>query len=419
VIRTHVSKQLELEQAKAYVVEHVRYTYACSVCRDGSQVITTPKPPAPIDKSPFGASVLAWIVSAKFERHLPTYRHQEMLVAPLGLWLSRPHLAKLLWRTALSLKPLAAQLLVEILKSYILQADETPARYLGKTGGGSALGYLFGYAGDAEHRFLYYDYRPTRNREGPCELLANYCGLLQSDGHSAYEALVKEHPERLTPVGCWMHTRRRFDEALVTTSHPLAAASLAAIQRLYDVDDQARSLLPSDRAALHGRQSRAIVDQLFASWEEARPGLRPTTKLFEAIRYALNRRPELTRFFDDGRIPLDTGHLERAIRPVAIGRKNYLFFGSLRGGQTAATLYSVVQSARLYQLDVTVYLTDVLRRLPAIDPNNVQAIRPLLPDQWAAANPRHILASREAELKQAADRRRQRRTQRRTSMAIR
>ncbi len=419
VIRTHISRQLELEQAKAYVVEHVRYTYACSACRDGSQVVTTPKPLAPIDKSPFGASLLAWIVSAKFERHLPTYRHQEMLVAPLGLWLSRPHLAKLLSGTALCLKPLAAQLLVEILKSHILQADETPARYLGKLGGGSAQGYLFGYAGDAEHRFLYYDFRPTRNREGPRELLANYCGLLQSDGHSAYEALVKEHPDRLTPVGCWMHARRRFDEALVTTSHPLAAESLAAIQRLYDVDEQARSLPPGDRAALHIRQTRAIVDQLFARWDEARPGLRPTTKLFEAIRYALHRRADLTRFFDDGRIPLDTGHLERAIRPVAIGRKNFLFFGSFRGGQTAATLYSVVQSARLHQLDVTAYLTDVLRRLPAIDPNDVHGIRTLLPDQWAAANPGHILVSRDAELKQAADRRRQRRAQRRTAMSIR
>lgn len=419
VIRTHVSKQLELEQAKAYVIEHVRYTYACSSCRDGSQVVTTAKPPAPIDKSPFGASVLAWIVSSKFERHLPTYRHQEMLVAPLGLWLSRPHLAKLLWGTALCLKPLAAQLLAEILQSFILQADETPARYLGKPEGGSALGYLFGYAGDDVHRFLYYDYRPTRNRDGPREVLANYRGLLQTDGHSAYEALVKEHPERLTAVGCWMHTRRGFDEALATTSHPLAAQSLAAIQRLYDVDDQAKPLLAKERAALHGRQSRPIVERLFESWEEALPGLLPKTKLAEAIRYALNRREELTRFFDDGRIQLDTGHLERSIRPVAIGRKNYLFFGSLRGGQTAATLYSVVQSARLYQLDVTAYLTDVLRRLPAIEPTDAQAIRPLLPDQWAASNPGHVHASREAELKQAAERRRKCRSQRRSPMAIR
>jgi hypothetical protein len=139
--------------------------------------------------------------------------------------------------------------------------------------------------------------------------------------------------------------------------------------------------------------------------------------LAEAIGYALNRRAELTRFFDDGRIPLDTGHLERSIRPVAIGRKNFLFFGSLRGGQTAATLYSVVQSARLYHLDVTAYLTDVLRRLPAILPTDSAAIRPLLPDQWAQAHSEHIHASRDEELRADNARRNKRRAKRRLAIA--
>ena len=164
VIGTRVTKQIELEAAKAYVVEHVRYTYACRGCRSGDQVVTTAKPPAPIDKSPFGASLLAWIVSAKFERHLPTYRHQEMLVAPLGLWLSRGLLWKLLAGTARCLKPLAAQLLREILASYVVQADETPVRYLGEEPGKSSQGYLFGYAGDAEHRFFEKWSGPGSNR---------------------------------------------------------------------------------------------------------------------------------------------------------------------------------------------------------------------------------------------------------------
>ena len=161
------------------------------------------------------------------------------------------------------------------------------------------------------------------------------------------------------------------------------------------------------------------MDRLFASWDEALPTLRPTTKLAEAIGYALNRRAELTRFFDDGRIQLDTGHLERSLRPVAIGRKNYLFFGSLRGGQTAATLYSVVQSARLYHLDVTAYLTDVLRQLPAMLPTDTDAIRPLLPDHWAKSHPEHILASRDQELQAATARRRRTHAKRRAAMAVR
>ena len=149
------------------------------------------------------------------------------------------------------------------------------------------------------------------------------------------------------------------------------------------------------------------------------PTLRPSTKLAEAIAYAASRQTELTRFFDDGRIQLDTGHLERSIRPVAIGRKNYLFFGSLRGGQTAAMLYSVVQSARLYHLDVTAYLTDILRRLPAILPTDTAAIRALLPDEWAKSHPQHILASRDQELQAATARRRITRARRRATMAVR
>jgi transposase len=419
IINTHITKQIELEQAKAYVVEHVRYTYACSTCRAGDQVVTTEKPPAPIDKSPFGASVLAWIVSAKFERHLPTYRHQEMLVGPLGLWLSRPLLWKLLAGTALCLKALAARLLEEILKSYVVQADETPVRYLGDERGESLLGYLFAYGGDLEHRFLYYDFQPNRSRDGPRQVLAPYQGVLQTDGYSAYESLVTEFSDRLTAAGCWMHARRGFDEALATTSHPLAAETLARIQLLYDIDDRTKSLSFDDRRALHERESRPLVERLFASWDEALPTLRPTARLAEAIAYALNRRAELTRFFDDGRIQLDTGHLERSLRPVAIGRKNFLFFGSLRGGQAAATLYSVVQSARLYHLDVIAYLTDVLRRLPAIQPTDTEAIRPLLPDLWAKSHPEHILASRDEELQAAAARRRRHRARRRAAMAMR
>jgi hypothetical protein len=122
------------------------------------------------------------------------------------------------------------------------------------------------------------------------------------------------------------------------------------------------------------------------------------------------------RFLDDGRIPLDTGHLERSLRPVAVGRKNHLFYGSLRGGQTAATLYSVVQSARLYHLDVPAYLTNVLRELPAILPTNIAAIRSLLPDQWANAHPDHIHASRDEELRQDNARRQRRRAKRRPTI---
>ena len=193
VIGEHVTRQLELKPAEAYVVEHVRYTYACAKCRDGQQVITTSKPPAAIEKSPFGASVLAWMVSAKFERHLPLYRQQEMLLPIVKRWLSRSLLCKLMRGTARALQPLADRLLQEILLSFVTQADETPVRYLPGLAGKSSLGYLFGYAGDDAHPFVWYDFRASRSREGPCEVLAGYRGFLQTDGYSAYESLAASY----------------------------------------------------------------------------------------------------------------------------------------------------------------------------------------------------------------------------------
>ena len=178
---------------------------------------------------PFGASVLAWIVSAKFERHLPTYRHQEMLLEPLGMWLSRPLLCQLLKGCARALKPLAERLLKEILLSYVVQADETPVRYLGGAPGKASFGYLFGYGGDADHRYLWYDFRQRRNRDGPREVLGDFRGVLQTDGFSAYESLVTDSQGRLTAAACWMHARRGFDEARYTTSQAIVEETLGAL----------------------------------------------------------------------------------------------------------------------------------------------------------------------------------------------
>lgn len=415
-INTLVTRQIEIDRAKARIEEHVRYTYACPKCREGSQMLTTSKPPTPLEKSPFGASVLAWIISAKYERHLPTYRHQEMLLEPLGLWLSRPLLANLLQGSARVLRPLAECGLREILRSYVIQADETIVKYLGGEKGKASTGYLFGYAGDIEHPLLYYDYRPSRCHAGPAEILANYQGVLLTDGFSGYESLVHESQGRLRAAACWMHARREFDEARATTSHPLVEETLARIGLLYDIEDRAKLLAHDERRVLRERESRPLVDKFLARLDAERAQLRPTSQLAKAVQYSLNRRVELLRFLDDGRIELDTGLLERSLRGPALGRKNFLFFGSLSGGRTAATLYSVVQSAKLYHLDVTAYLTDILLRLPEILPTNESALRELLPDRWAATHPKNVLQARQQESLAALEQRRHRRAQRRLEM---
>jgi hypothetical protein len=195
VINTLVTRQIEIERAKAYIEEHVRYTYACAQCRDGSQMQTTAKPPTPHN----------------IPAQAPTKR--------------------------------------------------------GKV-------HLFGYAGDAEHRFLFYDYRASRSRAGPAEILANYQGVLLSDGFSGYEALVQESQERLRAAACWMHARREFDEARATTSHPLVEETLARIRLLYDLEDRAKSLPHEERRILREREAGPLVERIFASLE-AEAGQRP------------------------------------------------------------------------------------------------------------------------------------------------
>jgi transposase len=413
VIQTRVTEQLEIEPPKAYVVQHVRYTYACPSCREGDQVVTTQKPPPAVEKSPFGASLLAWLVVAKFARHLPVYRHQEMLLGPLKLWLSRPLLCGLLRGTAKALRPLEARIHQFVLASALLQVDETPVRFLGKLLGRAALGYIWAYAGDKEHPYVFYDFSPSRSRDGPEPILATYAGYLQTDGYTVYTGLVRDSNGRLRDVACFAHGRRKFDEARYTTSHPLVHEGLAWIQQLYDVEDRTRPLSPDERLAVRRRESAPILERMRRRFLDVRYQLRPTSKLAEAINYFMNRWVAFGRFLEDGRIPLDTNLIERLLRPITVGRKNFLFFGSQEGGQTAATLYTIVQSARRNNVDMTPYLSDVLRRLPAIAAGDTAALDALLPDRWAMAHPEHVLAERIEESREAMARRRNRRAARR------
>jgi transposase len=413
VIRQQVTNQLELDPPRAYVVEHVRFTYACPQCRRGDQVLTTSKPPQAIEKSPFGASVLAWLVTAKFTRHLPTYRQQEILLDPVKRWLSRSLLCRLLGGTAKALLPLHDWLRARVLQSYVLGADETTLRVLGLKAGEAALAYLWAYAGDVDHPYVYYDFRTSRSREGPRAVLTDYEGHLLSDGYSVYESLVAASAGRLVGVSCWAHARRGFDEARCTTDHPLLHEALAALQRVYDVEDRAADLSHGDRADLRQRESAPILARLRERLEDAYPTLRPRTKLAEAIHYTLHRWEALGRYLADGRLPIDNNLVERLLRPVAIGRKNYLFAGSPQGGRTAAILYTIVQSARRNCVDVLAYLTDVLRKLPALAPGDAAGLDALLPDHWLASHPEHRLIERERESLVARHRRRVRRAARR------
>ncbi|MGA7702261.1 MAG: IS66 family transposase, partial [Thermoguttaceae bacterium] len=416
ITRTHVTKRLEMEEAKLYVVEEVRYTYGCSHCHDGSQMVTTQRPPQAVEKSPFGPSVLAWLVTWKFLHHLPVYRQQELLLGPLKRWLSRALLCGLLSRTAQALRPLERLIRQQVLASIVINADETEVRMLKPGHGKTIKGYLSGYAGDADHRYVFYDFRPSRSRDGPEEMLENYRGYLQTDGYVVYTSLVRHSEGRLVDVACWAHGRRGFEEAIPTTSHPLVHEAMIWTQQLYDIEDRAREMSADDRGALRHAEALPILMRMKARFDEVRPTLRPTASLAEAIDYVLNRWDAFVRYTSDGRIQIDNNVIERLLRPVAIGRKNYLFFGSEKGGKTAATLYTLVQSARRNNVDVWPYLTDVLRRIAAIAPGDTAALEALLPDRWVATHAEHRLEQREEESREVQARRRHKRAARRAAV---
>ncbi len=417
ITRVHVTKRLEMEEAKLYVVEETRYTYGCAACHDGAQMVTTQRPAQAVEKSPFGPSILAWLVTWKFLHHLPVYRQQELLLGPLKRWLSRALLCGLLGRTAAALRPLERLIRNRVLASVVINADETEVKMLKPGNGKTITGYVTGYAGDADHPFVFYDFRPSRSRDGPAEMLANYRGYLQTDGYVVYTSLVSHSAGRLVDVACWAHGRRGFEEAIPATSHPLVHEAMVWTQQLYDIEDRAAAMSADERRALRQAEALPILARMKARFDEVRPTLRPTSKLAEAIDYVLNRWDAFVRYTSDGRIRIDNNVIERLLRPVAIGRKNYLFFGSERGGQTAATLYTLVQSARRNCVDVWPYLTDVLRRLPEIAPTDTAALEALLPDRWLAAHPEHRLEQREEESREAQARRRRRRAARRIAVA--
>lgn len=418
VIQEHISEQLEIEPARVYVAQHVRYTYACAKCRQGDQMVTPPKPPQVLEKGLLGPSVAAYVLELKFARHVPTYRQQEMLLGPLKQWLSRPLLCGLMQRTAEALALLCELIRQRILASFLVHVDETTVRLLDRNFDKALLAYFWAYAGELDFPYVYYDFQDNRSRDGPAAILADYRGYLQTDGYSVYTALVREAQGRLIDVACWAHVRRGFDEARCTTSHTLLHEALGGIQQLYDLEDRARSWSPENRLRLRVAEAVPIVDRLQARFDAIAPELRPSSKLAEAVQYARNRWEALRRFTLDGRIPLDNNEVERLFRAIALGRKNYLFVGSRSGGQTAARLYTIVQSAKRHNLALGPYLNDVLRSLPLLVDAGTP-LDPLLPDHWAMEHPEHVLSERQQESREARLRRDRRHALRRAATVAR
>jgi transposase len=408
-IQQHVSEQLAIEPPQVYVSQHVRDTYACPKCRQGNQMVTPPKPPQVQEKGILGPTVAAHVLELKFGRHVPYYRRQEMLLGSLKQWLSRPLLCGLMHRTGQALKPLVELIRVRVLAGFLVHADETTLPLYDRESHKTLTAWLWGYAGEVDFPYLFYDFQESRSRDGPLAVLTDYRGSLQTDSYAASTAVVRESGGHIIDAACRAHARRKFDEARFTTDRALLHEALGWIQQLHDLEDRARSWPVEDRLRLRVAEAVPILDRMRARLDAVAPELRPSSKLAEAVEYARNRWAALTRYTTDGRIPIDNNVVERLFRGIAVGRKNYLFVGSREGGVTAARLYTVVQSAKRHNLALSAYLNDVLRRLPLLAEAGA-SLDCLLPDVWAGEHPEQVLAQRQEESGQARHRRDRRAT---------
>jgi transposase len=335
-------------------------------------------PPQPIEQGMVGPGLLAQILVSKYEHHLPLYRQAKMFRQQFGVELSRKTMGDWVEQAAELLKPVYRAIREDLLRGDYLQADETPIRYLDPdVKGKSQQGYLWTYSrpgGD-----VLFEWRVSRSREGPKEFLKNFRGKLQTDGFSAYESLAKERDD-LTLIGCWAHARRGFHEAL--TESKLAAWFVRQIGLMYAVEKELREKKagPQLRAAIRTWQSRPILERLRRAMELVRERTLPQGLLGQAIDYALKRWEALTRFVDDGLLEIDNNLIENAIRPSAIGKRNWLFVGHPEAGERSAVIYTLLGSCRRHGINPFEYLKDLFTRLPSA---KITEVKRFTPSEWA------------------------------------
>jgi transposase len=377
-IGEETSEQLEYVPSSLHVIVHARFRYACRACQE--HVATADKPPQPIDKGLPGPGLLAQTITSKYSDHLPLYRLEDIF-ARHGVELSRATLCGWMASSADLLAPLYDLMVKRVLLSTVIHTDDTKVSVLDHTLPKTRTGRFWVYIGDAPHPYVVYDYTPRRTRDGPERFLKEFHGYLQADAFSGYDRICAG-PD-VTEVACWAHVRRKFFEA--QTSAPVPAhTAMARIWQLYAIEHTAENLSAEERHALRQRDSVPLL-LAFEDWltEQARRAL-PKSPIGQAIAYTHSNWAALCRYPEYGGLSIDNNLAERMLRAQAIGRRNWTFLGSDRGGRTAAVLYSLTGTCRHHGIDPFVYLQDVLRRLPA---HPTRELDEFLPDVWFASHP--------------------------------
>ena len=382
----------ELERVETAVVhELVRKKYACSTCKEG--VVTAPWRGKVIEKGLLGPGFLAHVIVERFGNHLPYYRLEGQYRAE-GLDLSRSVLCESMARCGELLEPIADELRQEILAASVVNTDDTPVLVAQSPEGGSRQGRVWVYL-DQQGRH-WYEFTSSRKRDGPARVFAEYTGYIQADAYPGYDRLYL--PGGATEVGCWSHARRGFIDA-ETTEPVLAREAIDRIRVLFKLEEAAAAFSTDERARFRQQHAAPLLEELRAWLDLTRTKVLPRGPMGEAITYVVNQWNALTEYVKDGRLEMTNNAAERALKPFAIGRKNWLFFQREGGGKTGAILMSLLITAKAAGVHLGDYFRDVLLRIsePGVSAQD------LTPHRWKERFAPEVAARRHEILRQLVD----------------
>src|ERR1700728_164917 len=356
------------------VIRHIRPKYACTAC---DAITQAPAPAMPTPRGRATPATLAHLLVSKYCDHLPLYRQSE-IYAREGLEIDRSTLGDWVGQAAWLLDPVVAAIRKHVFAAEKIHGDDTTVPVLAPGLGRTATGRLWVYvrddrlfAGPATPAAAYF-YSPDRRAEHPAAHMAGFTGFLQADGYAGFEGLynpARTKPGPIIEVACWAHCRRKFFDVWEAAKSPVAKEALDRIGAIYAIEDKAR-FAPAAERVEHRRETAPLLDKFF-DWAKRTVGkLSGKLELAKAFRYTIDRREALTRFVTDGRLEADNNVAENAMRCIALGRKNYLFCGSDSGGERAASIYTLVATAKLNGLNTEPYLRDILAKIAEGHPIN-------------------------------------------------
>jgi transposase len=370
-----ITEKLDFVPGHFRVLRHIRPKLVCRPC----SAIESPALPAQvIDKGRPTARLVAQVIAAKYLDHLPLYR-QETMYARLGVEISRATLSGWVGQGEYWLNILAGACKAALLQGQILHADETPLPVLEPGSGKTRKAYLWVYRSQADARYpmVVFDYAPDRKGIRPQAFLGDWQGILQTDDYAGYDALYRQG--KVIEAGCWAHVRRHFYDVNQVAPSAVAQAALLRIAKLYEIEAQIQDEPPERKAILRQQRAGPLLESFHAWLTEVQRQVAPKSAIAKAIQYALKRWSALTRYLEEGYLHIDNNPVERAIRGVAIGRKNFLFAGNDAGGERAASIYTLIETCKLNGVEPFAYLCEVLEKLPTW-PN--RRLHELLPFHW-------------------------------------